>query len=34
MITFNFDDNGSGHIGAGENWDGLDAAGRVTLNFR
>ena len=30
MITFNFDDNGSGHIGSGENWDGIDAAGRVT----
>ena len=30
MIVFNFDDNGSGHTGAGVNWDGIDAEGSVT----
>ena len=30
MIVFNFDDDGSGHTGAGVNWDGIDAEGRVT----
>ncbi len=30
MITFNFDDDGSGHTGDGVNWDGYDVEGRVT----